>query len=132
VLTPNEGELASLVPAAPSEDAAIHCLLDSGARAILVTRGSRGATLHRRATPPVAIPAPEVTVADTVGAGDAFNGALAWSLASGAELTAAATAAVAAGAAACTGTGARAALPSPATLATLLTPAAFAAATHPA
>lgn len=129
ILTPNEGELSSLAPDAADEDAAIRHLLDSGARAILVTRGSRGATLHRKASPPVAIPAPSVDVVDTVGAGDAFNGALAWSLASGATLTAAATAAVAAGAAACTGTGARTALPTPATLAPLLGPAAFAAAT---
>jgi ribokinase len=130
ILTPNQGELGNLVPGAPDEDAAIGHLLDSGARAILVTRGSRGATLHRKATAPAAIPALEVSVVDTVGAGDAFNGALAWSLACGADLAAAATAAVTAGAAACTGAGARAALPTAATLATLLGPAAFAAATH--
>ena len=48
---------------------------------------------------------------DTVGAGDAFNGALATALAAGLPLETAVTAAVQAGAAACTGQGARQALP---------------------
>ncbi|HEV2450914.1 MAG TPA: PfkB family carbohydrate kinase, partial [Streptosporangiaceae bacterium] len=87
-----------------------------------------GASIYRMAPPPVHVPAPAVEVADTVGAGDAFNGALAWSLASGAALEAAVTAATAAGAVAVTGSGARGALPDPAALAALLGEAAFAAA----
>jgi ribokinase len=128
VLTPNEGELRRLVPGAVGEDTVISRLLDAGTRAVIVTRGSRGASIYRAATPPVHIPAPRVEVADTVGAGDAFNGALAWSLASGADLEAAVTAATAAGAAAVTGAGARDALPDRAALAALLGEAAFAAA----
>jgi len=48
---------------------------------------------------------------DTVGAGDAFNGALATALAGGLDLQIALEAAVEAGALACTGPGARQALP---------------------
>jgi ribokinase len=128
ILTPNEGELARMVLGADGEQAAVARLLDCGARAVVVTRGRRGASIFAAAQPPVTIGAPSVDVVDTVGAGDAFNGALAWSLACGAPLSAAVTAAAAAGAAACTGTGARDALPTPAGLAALLGQAAFAAA----
>jgi ribokinase len=132
VLTPNEGELRRLVPDAGGDDAAVARLLGCGARAVVVTRGSRGAAVFRTAQPPVAVAAQAVDVVDTVGAGDAFNGALAWSLACGAPIEAAVAAAVAAGAAACTGTGARDALPTPAALAALIGAAAVAAATRPA
>jgi ribokinase len=128
ILTPNEGELTRMVPGADGEQGAVARLLDCGARAVVVTRGRRGASVFAAAQPPVTIGAPSVDVVDTVGAGDAFNGALAWSLACGAPLPAAVTAAAAAGAAACTGTGARDALPTPAGLAALLGQAAFAAA----
>ena len=131
ILTPNEGELGRLVPEAAGEQGAVSRLLDRGARAVVVTRGRRGATIFAAAQPPVTIGAPSVNVVDTVGAGDAFNGALAWSLACGAPLPAAVTAAAAAGAAACTGTGARDALPTPAALADLLGQPAFAAASRP-
>ena len=131
ILTPNEGELGRMVPEAAGEQGAVSRLLDCGTRAVVVTRGSRGATIFGAAQPPVTIAAPSVDVVDTVGAGDAFNGALAWSLACGAPLPAAVTAATAAGAAACTGTGARDALPTPAGLAALLGPHAFAAASRP-
>jgi ribokinase len=117
ILTPNEGELRRL-PAAgddgtaePDEDAAVAYLLGAGARAVIVTRGSRGATLFRSGREPASFPAPRVEVVDTVGAGDAFNGALATALAAGLPLDTAVTAAVQAGAAACTGQGARQALP---------------------
>jgi ribokinase len=128
ILTPNEVELRLLAPGAASADAAVTRLLAGGARAVIVTLGSHGASIFRTAAPPVTVPAPAVRVVDTVGAGDAFNGALAWSLAAGAPLPAAVTAAVGAGAAACTGTGARDALPTPAGLAALIGDAAFAAA----
>jgi len=128
ILTPNEGELGQLAPGAAGPEAAVSALLAGGARAVIVTRGSRGASIFRTASPPLAVPAPAVRVVDTVGAGDAFNGALAWSLAAGAPLPAAVTAAAGAGAAACTGTGARDALPTPAGLAALIGGAAFAAA----
>jgi ribokinase len=120
ILTPNEGELLRLPPpgtggggpdAPPDEAAALAWLLEAGARAVIVTRGGRGATLLRPGQPAADFPAPRVQVVDTVGAGDAFNGALATALAAGLPLETAVTAAVQAGAAACTGAGARQALP---------------------
>lgn len=130
ILTPNEGELGRMVPGA-DEDAAVARLLGGGARAVIVTRGRRGASIFAAGQAPADVAAPAVDVVDTVGAGDAFNGGLAWSLACGAPLAAAVTAAAAAGAAACTGTGARDALPTPGVLAALLGQAAFAAASRP-
>jgi ribokinase len=127
ILTPNEGEIRLAAPGAPDEAAAIAAVLDAGARAVVVTRGRRGATLHRAGQPVVTVPAPKVTVVDTVGAGDAFNGALAAALADGMSLAAGVELAVAAGAAACTGSGARAALPTRADLAALLAPPATSA-----
>jgi ribokinase len=120
IMTPNEGEIRLAAPGAADEAAAIAAVLDAGARAVVVTRGSRGATLHQAGQPAVMVPAPTVTVVDTVGAGDAFNGALAAALADGGPLRAGIELAVAAGAAACTGAGARAALPTRADLAALL------------
>jgi ribokinase len=113
ILTPNEGEVLHLVPGmgpAPAESAAVTALLGAGARAVVVTRGRRGATLFRSGQQ-LDIPAPHVDVVDTVGAGDAFNGALATALSSGLNLEMAVTAGVQAGALACTGPGARQALP---------------------
>jgi ribokinase len=120
ILTPNEGEIRLVAPGAADEAAAIAAVLDAGARAVVVTRGGRGATLHQAGQPVVTVPAPPVAVVDTVGAGDAFNGALAAALAGGMTLEAGLELAVAAGAAACTGSGARAALPTRAGLAALL------------
>jgi ribokinase len=115
ILTPNEGEVLRVAPPAaagpPPESAAVAYLLAAGARAVVVTRGSRGATLLRPGQPPADFPAPRVEVVDTVGAGDAFNGALVTALAAALPLETAVAAAVQAGAAACTGAGARQALP---------------------
>ena len=115
ILTPNEGELLRLPPAGSpagaAEPAAVSYLLEAGAAALIVTRGSRGATLFRAGHDPADFPAPRIKVVDTVGAGDAFNGALATALAASLPLETAVTAAVQAGAAACTGRGARSALP---------------------
>jgi ribokinase len=140
ILTPNEGEVLRLAPpapdppgtdvaagpdpahepdaapgpdpaAGPGEAAAVGYLLDAGAQAVIVTRGSRGATIFRPGQAALDVPAPQVEVVDTVGAGDAFNGALATALAAELALETAVAAAVRAGAAACTGAGARQALP---------------------
>lgn len=120
ILTPNEGEIRLAAPDADTEEAAIAAVLSAGARAVVVTRGSLGATLHQAGQPVVTVSAPRVDVVDTVGAGDAFNGALAASLSVGATLAVGLRTAVAAGAAACTGSGARAALPTQADLAPLI------------
>jgi ribokinase len=135
ILTPNEGEILLLAPGqlrrtatpgegsdpcetadasqsgAVDEAAAVAYLLAAGVRAVIVTRGGRGATLFRPDAEPADVPAPRVTVVDTVGAGDAFNGALVTALAGGLSLETAVAAAVQAGALACTGAGARQALP---------------------
>ena len=50
--------------------------LSSGPSAVVVTRGGEGADLYRPHTSPLHIAAPQVTVIDTVGAGDTFSGAL--------------------------------------------------------
>jgi 2-dehydro-3-deoxygluconokinase len=54
------------------EDEAAASLLDRGARAVVVKRGPRGATVHTRAGR-VDLPALAVTAVDPIGAGDAFS-----------------------------------------------------------
>ena len=80
---------------------------------VVVTLGAAGAVLAGPSGT-AAVPGFPVTAVDTVGAGDAFVGALAVALASGLDPAAAVTAACAAGAAAATRRGAQAALPGPA------------------
>jgi fructokinase len=70
-------DLAWLEPDVAPELAARR-LLDRGPRSVLLTRGADGAVV---VSPDaiVALPAPQVTVLDTIGAGDAFSaGFLAW------------------------------------------------------
>lgn len=47
-------------------------LLAKGAKVVLITEGAKGASAHT-ARGKVSVPAPKITVADTVGAGDTFN-----------------------------------------------------------
>lgn len=94
VITPNETE-ASLLSGTDIKDIdtakeAARRIAELGAKKVLITMGSRGALLldncqfsHIRAFPAVTV--------DTTGAGDAFNGALAASLAAGNSLVQAAT-----------------------------------------
>lgn len=79
-------------------------------RAILVSLGAKGAVLVD-AGRPRKIPAPRVRAVDTVGAGDALNGALAAGLAAGLHLDAAARRAVVAAALSVTRAGARDGMP---------------------
>ncbi|MQA08501.1 MAG: ribokinase [Pseudonocardiaceae bacterium] len=62
-----------------------HRLLELGPRSVVITLGSRGA-LVADASGTVQVDAPSVRPVDTTGAGDAFAGALASGLASGASL----------------------------------------------
>jgi ribokinase len=84
-----------------------------GARHAVITLGAAGAVLHGPGGA-VTVPGFPVTSVDTVGAGDAFVGALAVALAAGSAPQAAVRAACAAGAAATTRRGAQEALPGPA------------------
>jgi ribokinase len=84
-----------------------------GARHAVITLGAAGAVLHGPGGA-ATVPGFPVASVDTVGAGDAFVGALAVALAAGSAPEAAVRAACAAGAAATTRRGAQEALPSPA------------------
>jgi ribokinase len=122
VLTPNQGELATLAASAGDMDPSMvtaaakrFVRADGGTQAVLVSLGGRGALLvaGRRQT---TIPAPSVTVVDTVGAGDTLNGALAAGLAEGRSLEEAARRAVIAASLAVTHPGARGGMPTAAQL----------------
>ena len=105
IVTPNQPEARVLVgrmPDDPVDDRDVCAeLLDAGVGTVVLTRGALGALVvtRRGAT---TVPAFEVEVVDSTGAGDAFNGALAASLARGDGLEAAVVRACAAGAHACT------------------------------
>lgn len=112
ILTPNEGELATLAGGEGSPAAQARRLLgaEPGKRAILVSLGAMGALLVD-AGRPRKIPAPRVRTVDTVGAGDALNGALAAGLAAGLVLAEAARRAVVVAALSVTRPGAREGMP---------------------
>jgi ribokinase len=128
ILTPNRGELATLVtreaarlgrpsPAGARPEIAARTLLDRNSegegvrRAVIVTLGSAGAVIVIRDGEAIDLAAPAVAAVDTVGAGDAFNGALAAGLAGGLEPADAAGRAIAAAGLATTRVGAREGMP---------------------
>jgi ribokinase len=86
LITPNEHELAWLtgvkVTDQASIDRAIDKLFASGVLGVCATLGPRGAYVATR-TYRELISAPAVDAVDTVGAGDAFNGGLAFALSRG-------------------------------------------------
>ncbi len=115
ILTPNEVEAAALVGfELTDEDTFVRAareLLSRGAGGVVLKLGARGlcwATGGKIGRQPT----PTVRVEDTVGAGDAVNGALAAALAAGASLQHATRQAAVAGALAVTKVGAYAAMPS--------------------
>lgn len=69
-------EDAELLAPGRAIDALAGDYLVAGARAVVVTRGAAGATLWRTGHAPMAVAAPGVPVADTIGAGDTFTAAL--------------------------------------------------------
>src|SRR5215469_1323010 len=109
------GQPADGVPEDPERAQAIAAILAKGPAGgqVVVTLGAAGAVLAGPAAAAV-VPGFAVTAVDTVGAGDAFAGALAVALGSGLDPAAAVTAACAAGAAATTRRGAQEDLPRPA------------------
>jgi ribokinase len=90
-LVPNEIELRMLAASVgslrePHDEAMATALSSAWGLDLVTTLGPAGARITRAEPEPnhVAIPAPRVTVADTVGAGDAFVGSFAVALAAGA------------------------------------------------
>lgn len=115
VITPNEEELRELTGGVRSGShdilAAAQGLISMGVRSVVATLGDRGCLVISSGEA-WSIAAASVEAVDTVGAGDAFNGALAVALAEGMPLPQAATIACAAGSLAVTRPGAQGALPS--------------------
>ncbi len=112
VLIVNEHEARALAGTLdlPAGAAAFASSLASQGRIVVVTLGAAGAIAHGP-DGPFATASPTVAARDTVGAGDAFAGALAAALDRGAAPTAALRFAAAAGAIACTRHGAQEAMP---------------------
>ena len=113
-LTPNETEAGLLtgeeVAGVEGARTAGRRLVSLGVRAVVVTLGADGAVLVDAGSS-IHVPAFAVSPVDTVGAGDAFNGALATLLAARAPVEAALVVANAAGGLTCTRRGAVDALP---------------------
>jgi ribokinase len=122
VLTPNQSELRALAGGAAdaSEADCAQALLGRGARAVVVTLGAAGCALYRPGRPAWCLPGHGVRVADTIGAGDTFTGALAAALARGEALEPALAWANAAAALSVTGRGAIAGMPTREAVAALL------------
>ncbi len=111
VIVPNQHELEQL--------GGVQHLLDTGCEIVVTTLGGAGADVHT-ARGVTHIPAFEVPVIDTTGAGDAFCGALAARLSAGDDISDAARWATAAGALATTVAGAVPAQPTAAAIRRLL------------
>jgi ribokinase len=117
ILTPNKGELTLLAGVASAGGGVVQAARSlSVGEAVVVTLGAEGALVVPRDGAEWSVPAVAVDVLDTTGAGDAFNGALAASLASGRSLDEAVRRAVAAGSLATTRVGAREGMPTGAEL----------------
>ena len=118
-LTPNAAEASRLSGVAVNDEAsarrAAETLLAAGARHVIVTLGAAGA-LFASAECTVLIPSISVNAVDTTAAGDAFNGAFAWGLASGLTATEAVRQACLAAALSTTRLGAQPSLPTAAEL----------------
>lgn len=112
IVVPNEHEVELL--------GGVARLLALGARAVVVTMGSRGAELHTADAPVVHIEPFSVVPVDTTGAGDTFNGSLCARLAAGDDLPTALRFASAAGALCTTAAGAVPSIPRRAAVEVLL------------
>jgi ribokinase len=142
VLTPNRVEALALAgmdlhtDSDPDWNECADRLLCGGARSAVITLGADGCLVATGAVR-VRVPAPRAQAVDTVGAGDAFNGALAVALAGKRPLAEAAAWANAAAAIAVTRPGAQSALPYQEAIDSLagrgqtLTPGAWSAITDP-
>jgi ribokinase len=118
-ITPNETEAEALTGIAPTDEAgakrAAEALRSRGVDRVAITLGPRGC-FYAGPDGTLTVPAPHVDVVDTVGAGDAFNGALTASIVTGREPAEILRRACTAGAIACTRKGALPSLPTAAEL----------------
>ncbi len=116
-LVVNETEAAAVlghpVDGLPGAARAAAGLVTAGARHAVVTAGAHGAALAMPGAEPETVEPFRVEAVDSVGAGDAFVGALAVALAAGVPAAEAVRAASAAGATAATRSGAQAGMPRP-------------------
>ena len=123
IITPNETDAQALVGAPVTDrDSAAQAaaaLVNRGVGTAIVTLGPQGAG-YATAVESNFVPAFAVAAVDSVGAGDAFNGALAVALAEGDDLQQAVRAASAAGALAVTRSGAQDSMPTRDEVETLL------------
>ncbi len=116
-LTPNETELASIVPEAKHDSNALEAfetvevLVKQCGHGVVLKRGSRGAYLATKDGLRKGVDAFHVTAVDTTGAGDAFNGAFAVALLLGKSPIESAQFASAAGALSVTRAGAQPSMP---------------------
>jgi ribokinase len=120
VLTPNHEEARALAPGGVAAASSAHVLEEArragvelvaaGCRCVAVTLGPEGCLLCTEAGS-LLVPPPAVAAVDTVGAGDAFNGALAVALSENRPLAEAVAWACVGGALAVTRPGAQGALP---------------------
>ncbi|MEA2526834.1 MAG: ribokinase, partial [Thermomicrobiales bacterium] len=113
ILIVNETEASELLTVGPGERdwlAVAHALRGLGPRAAIVTLGAAGAVVAGERVSE-RLPAPKVEVVDSTGAGDAFAGAFAARLASGADILTAARVGVIAGSLAVTKAGAQPSMP---------------------
>ncbi|HOK56219.1 MAG TPA: ribokinase [bacterium] len=90
ILTPNKIELEKLtgenLNSINSIKKASYKLLHKGIKTVIVTLGERGVFLVTKTLSEI-VPSKKVKAVDTTGAGDAFNGALAFAIAEGKDLT---------------------------------------------
>lgn len=105
-VTPNEHEQTLLFASIDGTQSQLEKLKEK----CIVTRGSRGVTVYKNGNH-IEIPSIQVDVVDTTGAGDSFNGALAFALCEGAEIEAACRFANVVGAISVTKLGAQSGMP---------------------
>ena len=88
-ITPNESELyllANLKAVDSSLEQALDALLSQGTGCVVATLGAQGSVMKRVGEGSLHIPALDVEVVDTTGAGDAYNAGLACGISSGLTL----------------------------------------------
>ncbi|MBO9433089.1 carbohydrate kinase [Ruegeria sp. R13_0] len=83
----SDEDLDWIIPGPESHDQKVPLLLQAGPSAVIVTRGSEGASGYLANGTVVSVPVKPVQVVDTVGAGDTFNAGVLASLEQAGQLT---------------------------------------------